>query len=153
MVSSSADGVEYHEDYPPNIGGGFFIGSFHIATQDSSCHSFTVVSTIIYRQGTRTGANRFFLKFDLGDVDPDSIDQDPSGRVVFRITDNRHTISVLREMAEDVNHLTSGQLISREELAARADDNFLVSDNGYRSRLTKAFKRAVILCGGKPSTF
>jgi hypothetical protein len=152
MVESSADGVQYHEEYSPPMSG-FLLSSFHIMTQDVSCRAFTMITTIIYQQGTKSGANRFFVRFDLGDVDPDSIHQNASGGIVFSATDNRHTISVLREMAEDIDHLHSGRLISRDELAARGDDNFLLSDDNYRSRFEKAFKHAVILCGGKPSRF
>ncbi|MGB2836137.1 MAG: trypsin-like peptidase domain-containing protein, partial [Candidatus Sulfotelmatobacter sp.] len=151
MVESSADGVQYHEEYSPPVSG-FLLSSFHIMTQDSSCHAFTMVSTIIYQQGTKSGANRFFVKFDLGAVDPDSIHQNASGGIVFSATDNQHRISVRREMAEDVDRLNSGRLISGDD-SATGDDNFLISDDNYRSRLQKAFKHAVILCGGKPSRF
>jgi hypothetical protein len=151
MVESSADGVQYHEEYSPPASG-FLLSSFHIMTQDSSCHAFTIITTIIYQHGTKSGANRFFVKFDLGDVDPDSIHQSASWGIVFSATDNQHRISVLREMAEDADHLNSGRLISDED-SAIGQDNFLISDDNYRSRLENAFKHAVVLCGGKPSTF
>jgi hypothetical protein len=35
----------------------------------------------------------------------------------------------------------------------RTEHRFFIGDNSYRSCLAKAFKHAVILCGGKPSTF
>ena len=151
IVDSSADGVEHSEDYSSSVGG-FLFNSFHIITQGSSCYDFTIINTRFYQKGARSGAAKLVSQFYLGDVDPDSIDQDDSG-VVFRITDNRHRISAWQYEAEDLDHLTSGQQVSLEDLPAREKDNFLVSDKSYRSSLTKAFKHAVILCGGKPSTF
>jgi hypothetical protein len=151
IVDSSADGVEHSEDYSSSVGG-FLFNSFHIITQGSSCYDFTIINTRSYQKGARSGAAKLVSQFYLGDVDPDSIDQDDSG-VVFRITDNRHRLSAWEYEAEDLDHLTSGQQVSLEDLPAREKDNFLVSDKSYRSSLTKAFKHAVILCGGKPSTF
>ena len=151
MVESSANGGCYQDDSHA-VGGGFRLSSFYILTQDSSCHAFTIVTTVIYRYGTETGADRLFAKFDLGDVDPDSIHQTKCA-VVFSVNKNQPTISVLRERAEDVDHINSGQLIASEDLAAKRDHFFVISDDNYRSRLEKAFKHAVIMCGGKPSTF
>ena len=151
MVESSADGVQYHEEYSSPVSG-FLLSSFHIMTQEFSCHAFTIITTINYQQGTKSGANRFVVKFDLGDVDPDSIHQDASSEIYFSATDNQHRISVRREMAEDVDRLNSGRLVSSED-SALGHDNFLVSDGNYRSRLEKAFKHAVILCSGKASRF
>jgi len=147
MVRSSADGVGYHED---NFGL-FSISSFYIQ-EHSSCRSFDVTSTIVWHQGAQTGANRFYKNFDLGDVDPNSI-EDSSDGIAFRITEDRHAILVIVDVAEDLEHLNSGRLISRKELDAKKDGKFLISDQNYRNRFRKAFKQAVILCGGKLSTF
>jgi len=172
MVDSSAHGVESHDEYSYNVGAStvesFLVSSFRLVKHDpksaesgpsgtmSACHAFTIVTTIVIREtrGTGTGgrANRFFQTFDLGDVDPDSISE--SGTYIkFRITDDRHRIPDVEQTAVDVDHLDSGQLISTEALPDTSQTVLRADDTAYGARLAKAFKHAVSLCGGKPSTF
>lgn len=87
----------------------------------------------------------------MGDVDPDSI-QNLYGRIAFSATNKENKIVIARDKAADADHLESGQLISHDFLFL-GDGVFFIGDDSYRSRLMKAFKHAVILCGGKPSTF
>ncbi|MGA7694118.1 MAG: trypsin-like peptidase domain-containing protein [Candidatus Sulfotelmatobacter sp.] len=172
MVSSSANGVEHHEEYSFNVGtstvGYLQVASFRFVTHDSrpregdpsgtmsACHAFTIVTTIISREirgkGTGDSASRFFQKFDLGDVDPDSINESGAD-IKFRITNDQHRIPDVEQHAVDVDHLDSGQLVSTEALPDTAQTVLHADDTSYGSRLAKAFKHAVILCGGKPSTF
>jgi hypothetical protein len=72
--------------------------------------------------------------------------------ILFGVTDDQSKIKLKREVALDQDHLKSGDLISSDDLTKK-DAAFFVDNDDYRNRLEKAFKHAVILCGGKPSTF
>jgi hypothetical protein len=128
--------------------------SFHtymyIFAEDSSCQDFGVFINII-QEGATKRASKFVYLFNLGDVDPDSIHQ-KSGMILFGVTDDQSKIKLKREVALDQDHLKSGDLISSDDLTKK-DAAFFVDNDDYRNRLEKAFKHAVILCGGKPSTF
>lgn len=142
MVDSSVAEVEHVEEG--------LVMRFHISTQGSSCHAFEIVYTCDYK--SRHAAIRTSERFDLSDVDPDSIHQDDGG-IAFGFPENQNGISEAIQVAEDMDHLNSGRLISSQSLATTREGLFLIDDKTYSDRLTKAFRHAVVLCVGKPSTF
>ena len=141
IASSSAHRVEFHM---PS-----FDSYMYIFPEGSSCRNFATFVTIISREGETSGAANVTSFFDLGDVDPDSINEG-SGEIKFTTTDNRNLIIFRTERAVDVDHLKAGQLTSSKN-SSIGYGVFFVGDDNYRSRLAKAFRHAVILCGGKPS--
>jgi len=118
---------------------------------DSSCHNFEIIIVTIDNDPTKPRGVLLSFKFDLGDVDPDSISED--GDIIkFNITDNQSRVRHRRMEAVDAGHFQSHQLTS--DRSYDSSGGFLAAgDENYRGRLAKAFKHAVILCGGKPSTF
>jgi predicted protein tyrosine phosphatase len=94
----------------------------------------------------------------LGNIDPSSVEDVNHGDITFHPTDNKKDyIKVRRDKALDtlgLGHvrLDTGQTLSKEEFVEWTG-TILVDDEIYRTRLTKAFKYAVTLCGGKPSAF
>ncbi len=140
-MAKSAEGVRSFEDYT-TVGSkdeGFVSGSLLILPKDSSCKAFTIIETNVQRKrdGTRIGVSNLVIRFDLGDVDPNSIRKLASG-IAFNSNGNRDGISI----------------ISSEKMEARGGEgSIFLTDESYRERFMKALKHAVILCGGKPSTF
>jgi hypothetical protein len=128
-----------------------FDSYMYIFPEDSSCHDFGIFINSIDREGTKPIATNFIFTFDLGDVDPDSIAEEQS-LIKFNVTDNQRRIRFRREVAADQDHLKAGQLTSKDDFPT-AMATFFVGDDNYRSHLTKAFRHAVSLCGGKPSKF
>jgi hypothetical protein len=96
-------------------------------------------------------ANSITMHFDLGDVDPDSIAEIEHSTIEFRTTNNQNKIRHNMQNAVDEVHLFSHDLTSSKD--AFTDRGALIADSSDRNRLAIAFKHAVILCGGKPSTF
>jgi len=94
-----------------------------------------------------TGREGWIYAFFLSDVDPDSIYQE-DGQIKFEITDQQKKIEAWVSRDEDVDPMSDVEPDSYLE-----SGYFYVSDDSYRRLLMKAFKHAVILCGGKTSTF
>jgi hypothetical protein len=143
MINSSAHGIESSsKDW-----------ATYILSKTFSCRDFTIVAHGFYYEEATKIAVRYTLTFDLGNIDPGSIQDVNHGEIKFHVTDNGYHIKVKRERAlSGQPFIDAGQILSKEEFAQ--GDGFLIVDDGnYRSRLTKAFTHAVSLCGGKPSTF
>jgi S1-C subfamily serine protease len=94
-----------------------------------------------------TGREPWIYAFSLSDVDPDSIYQE-DGQIKFEMTDQQKKIEAWVNRDEDVDPMSDVEPDSYLE-----SGYFHVSDDSYRRLLMKAFKHAVILCGGKTSTF
>ena len=143
IKTTSADGLETHEQSMDTL--------MYVFPDDSSCQNFKVFINVEHREGAKSAAVNFIFGFDLGDVDPSSIEEEDK-TIKFGTTDNQKKIQFRRDVAVDLAHLKSHQLISSDDFP-REYGVFFVGDNSYRSRFAKAFRQAVILCGGKPSTF
>jgi hypothetical protein len=153
MVESSTECIE---DHTPTFDSCMYIFPKDPHAKAFSCQGFSIFIKLYNYRGdpTTKSANRainLLFSFNLGDIDPGSISEE-GGMVSFRVTDGQKKIRFTREVAVDEDHLEQNQLISNDDLA-EAKASFFAHDEDYRSRLTKAFKHAVILCGGKPSTF
>ena len=123
----------------------------NVSYAPSSCQNFKVFIHVEHREGATSTSVNFIFGFDLGLVDPGSIEEEDKV-IKFGTTDNKKNINIVVQTAVDLAHLKSNQLVSSDD-SLREQGFFYVGDNSYRSRLTKAFKHAVLLCGGKPSTF
>jgi hypothetical protein len=117
-------------------------------------HSVMYISTVgkpacpgYLKESVQVGREPFVYAFYLSDVDPDSIYQE-DGRIKFEITDQQKKIEAWVNRDEDVDPLSDVEPDSYLESGV-----FYVGDDSYRRLLMKAFKHAVLLCGGKPSTF
>jgi hypothetical protein len=149
MVDSSTECIE---DHAPTFHSCMYIFPKDPHAKAFSCQGFSIfINLYNYRDGGTTKSADLLFSFDLGDIDPESVSQE-GGMVSFRVTDGQKRIRLTRYIAVDEDHLKQHQLVSNDDLA-EAKASFLAHDEDYRSRLTKAFKRAVILCGGKPSKF
>jgi Trypsin-like peptidase domain len=115
----------------------------------TSCQDFGMFIDV-YRSPDLQAAH-FAFTFDLGDIDPESVSQE-GGIVHFRVTDDQKKINFARSVAKDEDHFRSDHLISSDHFLTNKGD-FFAGDEDYAKRLAKAFKHAVVLCGGKPSTF
>ena len=97
------------------------------------------------KESVQVGREPFVYAFYLSDVDPDSIYQE-DGRIKFEITDQQKKIEAW--VNRDVDPLSDVEPDTYLE-----SGTFYVGDDSYRSRLMKAFKHVVLLCGGRTSTF
>ena len=152
IKTSSADGLEMHEQSMDTLMYIFPDGEQkNVSYAPSSCQNFKVFIHVEHREGATSTSVNFIFGFDLGFVDPGSVEEEDKV-IKFGTTDNKKNINIVVQTAVDLAHLKSHQLMSSDD-SWREQGFFYVGDNSYRSRLTKAFKHAVILCGGKPSTF
>lgn len=133
IKTTAADGVKFHnESANESVDSVTYITP--VGRPSPPCYTFMHVD---YREGN--------FRMDYGDgfflseVDPDSIYQEGS-QIKFAITDEQKNIE--RWMDNNPENQPDQHL---------NHDAFYVGDDGYRRRLMKAFKHAVILCGGKPS--
>lgn len=148
MADSTAHGIKS----VPNPSWGPWAS--YILSQTLSCQDFTIVTTFSSYEGVTKIAGRYTQTFDLGNIDPDSIQDVNHGDITFHPTDNQMDYIIVRRYkalnTSGLGHvrLDAGQTLSKEEFVEWTG-NFLLDDEIYRSRLTKALKYAVTLCGGK----
>jgi hypothetical protein len=128
-------------------------GYFHILKEDDSCHNFEILTVVTFVDRDKNSATAMLTHvFNLEDMDPANIEQE-HGAITVNTTNNQDRVTLEIDNAIDVDHLISHQLISKKVLHQGHADFYVDDDNNYRNRLAEAMKRAVILCGGKPSTF
>lgn len=136
IKTTSAVGINYDGHDPSDPGATFHSVMYISPVGKPACPGHLKESVYI-------GSTPFIYAFYLSDVDPDSIYQEDR-RIKFEITDQQEKIEVWVLKGQD-------PLFDVEPDDYQESGTFLVSDDSYRRRLMKAFKRAVLLCGGKPS--
>jgi S1-C subfamily serine protease len=138
IKTTSAVGIELHWQSMDTV-------MFISPVGKPSCPGYLQVS--IYDEhveGRPTFKASSIYAFFLSEVDPDSIYQEDK-TIKFEITDQQKKIELWRN--KYVNVMSDDQPDSYLESGV-----FYVGDDSYRRRLMKAFKHAVVLCGGKTST-
>jgi V8-like Glu-specific endopeptidase len=128
-------------------------GYFHILKEDNSCHNFEILTVVTFVDRDKNSVTAMLTHvFNLEDMDPANIEQH-RGSITVNTTNNQDRVTLEIDNAIDVDHLISHQLISKKVLHQGHADFYVDDDDNYRNRLAEAIKHAVILCGGKPSTF
>lgn len=118
--------------------------TFNSYSTFNGCHG--IIKTIFKSESNPSGNSTNTIAFNLGDIDPDTVDSlcGQACGIDFKTTNFKKLITHTRISSEYPDGVTSQE-----------DWSGILSLSGITSgpRFEKALKHAVVLCGGKASTF